>query len=66
MLSTHLLGSWRGLQSVAGVLENLGGASKLVFLPSQTAHKEELRGALGKRRFGLVGQDVTAPLLTLE
>lgn len=42
MSSAHLLGSWRRLQGVAGVLENLGGASKLVLLPSQTAHEEEL------------------------
>lgn len=42
MLSVHLLGSGRGLQSVTGVLEDLGGASKLVFLPAQTAHEEEL------------------------
>lgn len=66
MSSAHLLGSWRRLQGVAGVLEDLGGASELVLLPSQAAHEEELRGALGQRRFGLVGQDVAAPLLTLE
>lgn len=58
--------SWRlaGVQRVAGVLEDFSGAS-LVLLPTQAVDKEQLGGGLSQRRFGLFGQDVTVPLLTL-
>lgn len=55
-----------GVQGVTGVLQNLTVVINLVLLPAQTAHKEELGGALHQRWFGLFGQDVTAPLLTLQ
>lgn len=55
-----------GVQGVTGVLQNLTGVIYLVLLPAQTAHKEELGSALHQRWFGLFGQDVTAPLLTLQ
>lgn len=55
-----------GIQGVAGVLEDLTGATRLVLLPSQTADKEQLRGALDQGGFGLFGQNITAPLLTLR
>lgn len=55
-----------GIQGIAGVLEDLTGATRLVLLPSQTANKEELGGTLSKGGFGLFGQDVAVPLLTLQ
>lgn len=55
-----------GVQGIAGVLEDLTGATSLVLLPTQTADKEQLGGALSQRGFGLFGQDVTVPLLTLK
>lgn len=61
-----LCGCLTCVQCVAGVLEDLSGASNLVLLPPQAADKEQLGGALGQGRFGLLGQDVTAPLLTLQ
>lgn len=59
--------SWRlaGVQRVAGVLEDFSGATSLVLLPTQAVDKEQLGGGLSQRRFGLFGQDVTVPLLTL-
>lgn len=54
------------VQGVAGVLEDLTGATRLVLLPTQTADKEQLGGALNQGGFGLFGQDVTVPLLTLQ
>lgn len=66
----YLLGSlWgrlAGVQGIAGVLEDLTGATRLVLLPTQTADKEQLGGAFSQRGFGLFGQDVTVPLLTLK
>lgn len=55
-----------GVQGVAGVLEDLTGATSLVLFPTQTADKEQLGGALSEGRFGLFSQDVTVPLLTLQ
>lgn len=59
-------GSLVGVQGVAGVLQDLTGAAGLVLLPTQAAYKEELGGAFSQGRFGLFGQDVAAPLLTLQ
>ena len=61
-----LCGRLAGVQSVAGVLEDLTGAASLVLLPTQAADKEQLGGALSQRGFRLFGQDVTVPLLTLQ
>lgn len=61
-----LSGCLAGLQGVAGVLKNLTGSTSLVLFPTQTAYKEQLGGALNQRRFGLFGQDVAVPLLTLQ
>lgn len=61
-----LCGRLAGVQGVAGVLEDLTGASSLVLLPTQTVDKEQLRGALSQGGFGLFGQDVAVPLLTLQ
>lgn len=61
-----LCGRLAGVQGVAGVLEDLAGASSLVLLPTQTVDKEQLGGALSQGGFGLFGQDVTVPLLTLQ
>lgn len=44
-----------GVQGVTGVLEDLTGATRLVLLPTQTADKEQLGGALGQGGFGLFG-----------
>ena len=54
-----------GVQRVAGILEDLTGATRLVLFPTQTADKEQLGGALSQRGLRLFSQDVTAPLLTL-
>lgn len=62
----NLSGSLAGVQGVAGVLQNLTGAAGLVLLPAQAADKEQLGGAFSQGRFGLFGQDVVAPLLTLQ
>lgn len=61
-----LWGSLAGIKSVAGVLEDLAGATRFELLPTQTADKEQLRGALSQGGFGLFGQDITVPLLTLQ
>lgn len=61
-----LSGPLAGVQGVAGVLQNLTGAAGLALLPTQAADKEELGGAFSQGRFGLFGQDVAAPLLTLQ
>lgn len=58
-----LSGSWVGVQGVAGVLQDLTGAAALALLPTQAADEEQLGGAFGQGRFG---QDVAAPLLTLQ
>lgn len=58
--------SLAGIQGVAGVLEDLTGATCLVLLPTQSVDKEQLGGALSQGGFGLFGQDVTVPLLTLQ
>lgn len=55
-----------GVQGVAGVLQDLTGATGFVLFPSQTADEEQLGGAFSQGRFGLFGQDVTVPLLTLQ
>lgn len=55
-----------GVQHVAGVLEDLTGATGLVLLPTQATDKEQLGGGLSQRGFGLFGQDVAVPLLTLQ
>lgn len=69
--SAHLLGSLcrcllAGIKSIAGVLEDLTGATRLVLLPPEAADKEELGGAFSQGRFGLFGQDVAVPLLALQ
>lgn len=61
-----LCGCLAGVQGVAGVLENLAGATGLVLLATQTADKEQLGGALRQGGFGLFGQEVAVPLLTLR
>lgn len=61
-----LSGPLGGVQGVAGVLQNLTGAAALVLLPTQAAHEEELGGAFSQGRFGCFGQDVAAPLLSLQ
>lgn len=53
------------VQSVTGVLKDLTGAPRLVFLPTQTADKEKLGRAFSYGGFRLLCQNVTVPFLTL-
>lgn len=61
-----LCGGLAAVQGVAGVLQDLTGATRLELLPTQTADEEQLGGALRHGGFGLFGQDVTVPLLSLQ
>lgn len=61
-----LCGCLAGVQGVAGVLEDFTGATSLVFFPTQAADKEQLGGGFSQRGFGLFGQEVTVPFLSLQ
>lgn len=54
-----------GVQGVAGVLEDLTGATSLALLTTQAADEEKLGRTLSQRGFGRFVQDLTAPLLPL-